>query len=66
MSTLITVYVEDDEPFDITLDAFLADNADGIDASVATEIRFSVASNGIFIGGGGAAPAFCIHRAVAR
>lgn len=57
--TTITVYVEDDEPFDTDLDSFLADNAEGLDVR---ELRFTLASNGMFIGGGGAAPAFAVHR----
>lgn len=56
---IITVYVEDDEPFDTDLASFLRDNVGDVDA---TELRFTLASNGVFIGGGGAAPAFAVHR----
>ncbi len=62
-ATPIKLFVEeDDEAIDTTLEAFVADN--GLSEADAAVIRREVIlGRGVFIGGGGAAPAYAIHRA---
>jgi len=56
--TPIKLYIEDDEAIDTTLELFLPQ----FDAKTAAAIRLEVVLHrGVYIGGGGASPAFAVH-----